>query len=183
MKTLVLYISFFLALSCNNSTKQDLEEFAHNAFFKADLDQSFEKLLEYFKSQKNLSFAEPEGGYTLYPPLSALVDTNLRFRFSFETHPYLSALNTKGQLVLHRLGPALSEPELLYYFKSQENALSFIESITEDIHEQPIVNDSTEKDKSRQIYYKTNKDANILINLTPGLSPGCTVSIKYRHQA
>ncbi|ANE50904.1 hypothetical protein [Flavisolibacter tropicus] len=180
MKSLAFYILLLFIVSCKNTSKQTLHEFASAAFFKADLDKSFEKLVNYFQSQPILKYNEPEGDNILYPPLSGLGDTSDGYRFSIATHPYMSALNGRGQLVVNRLGPILAEPELVYYFKSHENALNFIKRITNAIQEQPIIDSSSQKGKSREIQYQLDNGANIQMSLSAGLNPGYILSIKYK---
>src|SRR5687767_15459154 len=117
MRSAAIFI-LLLSYSCKNATKLPVTDFLYNAYFKAKLDEPFQRTLEHYIIQPQLKLIEPENGYTLYPPLSALVDTTGKYVFVFQDHPNIQTLNSRGQLILHRIEGVPAEPELSYLFKS-----------------------------------------------------------------
>lgn len=180
---LALIIIFSLTISCNNAARLPVTVVANESFFQADQSNSFEKLVAYYQQQTYLKNTTPELDYVLYPPLSALVDTSAKYEFSFTNHPKVPALDEYGQLIIHRLGHTVAEPELIFSFKARESAAAFVDKYIGTIEGKPSIDSRSQGGQLREVQYSLPEGRSLKVFITPGVRSGYMVRIRYKQGA
>ena len=139
MSTLKIIVFVLFLLGCNFSKtsieSRSFDSKVSDLFFNANIKTKYDNLVEYFKTISNLK--EFEGGWTLYPPLSALgeEDKIIEKKF-FEFHTYLdiSSELKSGFLEVRRFSPtkeSLAVLEINLEFKLLESAKHFYKKVIE----------------------------------------------------
>jgi hypothetical protein len=123
-KLIVLAILF---CSCKMTTKRTFNSEVKDLFFQADINSSYDSVLNYYRSLDFLKETEPEG-FTTYPPVSALGTDGREgsiHSFQFDRHLYGTIQLERGRLNVDRRGydkQAISNFVIYYLFKSRQKA-------------------------------------------------------------
>jgi hypothetical protein len=115
-------------------TKPTFSSEVKDLFFQADINSSYDSVLNYYRTLDFLKETEPEG-FTTYLPLSALGadgrDGSIH-SFQFDQHPFATNELDRGRLNIGKRGydkQAISSFVIYYLFKSRQNAETAYQSL------------------------------------------------------
>jgi hypothetical protein len=161
--------------ACNKS-EHPVSNLAKETFFNAELTAPIENIRAYYSSHPKL---KPIEGYTVYPPLSALHLEANGNTYQFAEHP---VLHEQGFLEVAQ-GNELGNPQLLFYFKSFENAkkfyLNYFNRLPNISYSHPAINDGNSASTVAEEFVGKKKIAlSVMLDSLPS-GPGYQVRIVY----
>jgi len=100
MRILSIAIILITFLQCSKQKTVTFDTRISQVFFGAPLDSNNKKIFDYYRASKHFSFEPPED-YAIYPPLSALDQSDTKTNtFRFKTHPHLFFKFKEGELII-----------------------------------------------------------------------------------
>lgn len=137
MRSLLTILTVVVFMQCSMKEPVTFETKTKEIFFGAEVQKDGKELFEFYKKSTFLSLAPPTEGYTIYPPLGALVQGGKTdyHTFRFDKHLYLDIPLKKGELIINSTDKDntkfYSGPVLKFFFANRNDMESAYNQLVE----------------------------------------------------